>query len=338
MKVLVWVDAGPALGLGHLSRCLALAEALGARGARCRFAMAPDATALGWLRAAGQRDVLALPDPDRALPDVLQAVRDADAVVVDVKRPLERREVRALRGSARVLVIDNPGAGVADADLVVAPFGTACDDRWLVGAEWLPLRPPVTRDPTCATNDGRTVLVSMGGSDPGGLSAPVIDALGPVTPRLRLIAIVNPLAPVWRESTAATARWGFAPVMPTEPGGLGEHFAVADLAVLAFGVTVYEAMASGVPSVVLCRTSGDVEHARVLERAGALVSLGAHWKPEDVTRAVTALVADPARRGAMTRAGRARVDGHGAARVAARLLDAAAAATTRTHAGTASRV
>jgi UDP-2,4-diacetamido-2,4,6-trideoxy-beta-L-altropyranose hydrolase len=218
VKVLLWVDAGPALGLGHLSRCLALAEALGGRGARCRFALAPDATALGWLRAAGQRDVLALPDPERALADVLQAVRDADAVVVDVKRPLERREVRALGGNARVLVIDNPGPGAAEADLVVAPFGTARDERWLVGAEWLPLRPPVTRDSTLATDDGRTVLVSMGGSDPGGLSAPVIDALGPVTPRLRVVAIVNPLAPVWHDSTVATARWGFAPAMPTEPG------------------------------------------------------------------------------------------------------------------------
>lgn len=331
MRVLVWVDAGPALGLGHLSRCLALADALGARGARCRFALAPDAMALGWLRAAGQRDVLALPDPERALADVLQAVRDADAVVVDVKRPLERHEVRALRGSTRVLVIDNPGPGVDEADLVVAPFGTARDARWLVGAEWLPLRTPTVRDAQAAA-DGRTVLVSMGGSDPGGLSAPVIDALGPIAPRLGVIAVVNPLAPVWRDSTAATARWGFAPAMPTEPGGLGAHLAVADLAVLAFGVTVYEAMASGVPSVVLCRTSGDVEHARVLENAGAVVSLGAHWKREDVTRAVTALVGDPARRGAMARAGRARVDGLGAARVAARLLDR----TGRTHAGAAS--
>jgi spore coat polysaccharide biosynthesis protein SpsF len=118
-------------------------------------------------------------------------------------------------------------------------------------------------------------------------------------------------------------------VIPTEPGGLGEHLAAADLAVLAFGVTVYEAMASGVPSVVLCRTSGDVEHARVLESAGAIVSLGAHWKPADVTRTVTALAGDAARRGAMARAGQARVDGHGAARVAARLLDPGA----KTHAG-----
>ncbi len=152
MRVLVWVDAGPALGLGHLSRCLALAEALGERGVRCRFALAPDATALGWLRAAGQRDVLALPDPERALADVLQAVRDADAVVVDVKRPLDRTEVRALRGSARVLVMDNPGPGVDEADLVVAPFGTARDERWLVGAEWLPLRAPATRDATRAAD------------------------------------------------------------------------------------------------------------------------------------------------------------------------------------------
>ncbi len=325
MRVLVWVDAGPALGLGHLSRGMALAEALNARGARCRFAIAPDATALGWLRAAGQRDVLALPDPERALADVLAAVRDADVVVIDVKRPLERSEVRALQGSARVVVIDNPGAGVDEADLVVAPFGEARDVRWLVGAQWLPLRPPVAHD---VTRPG-TVLVSMGGCDPGGLTAPVLDALGAVTPRPDVRAVVNPLAPVWGDARAVAARHGFAPPSPIEPGGLGEHLATAELAVLAFGVTVYEAMASGVPSLVLCRTSGDVEHARVLESAGAITSLGAHWKPADVTRAVTVLRADPSQRGAMARAGQARVDGHGAARVAARIVEGGA----RTYAG-----
>jgi spore coat polysaccharide biosynthesis protein SpsF len=98
------------------------------------------------------------------------------------------------------------------------------------------------------------------------------------------------------------------------------HLAAADVAVLALGVTVYEAMASGVPAVVLCRTDADVAHARTLADAGAIVSLGLHWTEERIAAAVERLLADPVARVAMSRAGRALVDGRGAARVAARLV------------------
>src|SRR5205823_89128 len=52
-SVLCWVDAGPVFGLGHVSRALALAEALSARGVVCHFVLSADATALAWLAAAG---------------------------------------------------------------------------------------------------------------------------------------------------------------------------------------------------------------------------------------------------------------------------------------------
>ena len=93
----------------------------------------------------------------------------------------------------------------------------------------------------------------------------------------------------------------------------------ADVAVVAMGVTVYEALACGVPTVVVCRTSGDVAHARALAARGALVNLGQHWNEEKIGAAVTELLATPARATALGEAGRALVDGRGAERVAERL-------------------
>src|SRR5262245_37031272 len=140
MAVLCWVDAGPGVGLGHVSRALALAEALDERGLGCRFALPEDATARVWLRTVGAKVAAVLPDGQPALPHVLAAMGGADAIVVDVRHPLERSEVRALGGTRPVLVVDNPGPGVFNADLVVSPFGHARGDRWLTGAEHIPLR------------------------------------------------------------------------------------------------------------------------------------------------------------------------------------------------------
>jgi len=100
--VLCWADAGPTLGLGHLSRAMALGEALAERGLACRFVLPEDATARTWLEAAGGRIAAVLADAEPALPRVLAAAAGADAVVVDVRHPLDRAEVRALGGTRPV--------------------------------------------------------------------------------------------------------------------------------------------------------------------------------------------------------------------------------------------
>ncbi len=325
--MLCWVDAGPAFGLGHVSRTLALAEALAAHGAPCRMALPPDPTALAWIAASGLPRPIVLPESDPPLPHVLAAAAGATAVVVDVRHPLERPEVRALGGERPLLVVDNAGPGTADADLVLAPFGMAppgpAGERWLVGPSWVPLR-RVFRDVVAGAR-GRepVVLVSMGASDPGGLAVPVVEGLGRARAAGTALAarvVANPLAPVWGRLPALLERLGMPPASPVDPERMPEHFAAASVAVLAMGVTVYEALAAGVPAIVLCRTSADVAHARTLEGAGAIVSAGLHWSEERIATLVATLLADGARRDAMARAGRALVDGQGAERVAARLL------------------
>lgn len=322
MRVLLWVDAGPEAGFGHLGRGLALADALAAAGATCRFVVPPDVTARAWLRAAGHDDPILLGDPGHPWAEVLVAAETADVVVVDVRRPLAADEVRALGVTARVVLIDDLGSGAALADLVVAPCGDGEPPRRLVGPQYMPLRAPALRPPR-ATAATPVVLVSMGGSDPGGLTAPVVEALAAVRPRIEVRVVANPASRVWLQLGPLCARHGFAAPWAVEPGGLGRHLAVADLAVLAFGVTVYEALASGVPAVALCRTAGDVAH--VARLGDGVRSLGTAWTAADVTAAVSALAADPAARAAMGRAGRAVVDGRGAERVAAHVVALGAA-------------
>jgi spore coat polysaccharide biosynthesis predicted glycosyltransferase SpsG len=323
--ILCWVDAGPTFGLGHLARALALGEALTARGAAWRVALVPDPTALAWLRAAGARRPIALPERGPALAHVLDAARGAAAVVVDVQRPLGRPEVRALGGNRPILVVDNAGPGVADADLVLAPFATARDARWLAGAAHVPLRRAfrLAGDLRGPRGSHPVVVVSMGAMDPGGLTVPAVEGLAIVRgrgTRLSARVLANPTAPVWEKLPGLLRRLDFAPPRPVDPTGTVTHLAEADVAVLAMGVTVYEALACGVPTLVVCRNAGDVAHARALAARGAVVSLGREWSDETLARAVADLLADPGRRETMAAAGRALVDGRGAERVTERLL------------------
>ena len=175
--VLCWVDAGLSVGLGPVSRGLALAEALAGYGLPCRLALAPDTTALAWLRLAGARPPVLLPEDEPALPRLLAAAGRVAAVIVDLKRPLTSTEAHALGAGRRLLVIDNGNASGAAADLVVAPLGCGAErdgrelrpeggrsPQWLVGPAYVPLRRVfrLAGDLRGARPSPPVVLVSMG--------------------------------------------------------------------------------------------------------------------------------------------------------------------------------
>src|SRR5207249_4829992 len=84
LMVLCWTEAGADVGFGHLSRVIALLEALEERREACRVALPADPTALAWLRMAGARSPILLPVTGPPLPHVLDAASEARAVVIDV--------------------------------------------------------------------------------------------------------------------------------------------------------------------------------------------------------------------------------------------------------------
>lgn len=76
--------------------------------------------------------------------------------------------------------------------------------------------------------------------------------------------------------------------------------------------------ALGIPAVLLSLTEDHARSASALAGAGAAVSLNVHGRvsPGDLAAAAGALLRDPERRGAMSRAASSLIDGRGAERTA----------------------
>jgi RimJ/RimL family protein N-acetyltransferase len=93
----------------------------------------------------------------------------------------------------------------------------------------------------------------------------------------------------------------------------------ADLAIGAGGVGALERCALGVPSAILTVAPNQMANATALGAAGAALYLGdiGARPAAEIAKALQALVADPARRRAMSAAAAQLVDGYGAARVRA---------------------
>ena len=138
-------DGGPAVGLGHLARCSAIAAGLRARGATVRcLAYGADAPtrvdAIDWE-----------PSPSRRRHAAARQLRDA------------RRRRAAIAERSRLVVLHDEGEPPPGTALTIAVTGEPGPDR-LTGLAYAPLRPPYWGLPPRTPRDTvERILVTTGG-------------------------------------------------------------------------------------------------------------------------------------------------------------------------------
>jgi spore coat polysaccharide biosynthesis predicted glycosyltransferase SpsG len=331
-SVVVRCDASSAIGFGHLVRSLALARELADRDARVSFAIteAPEAIALvkreGFHVARTGRQAAAVWDALAAVPR-----KQMDALVLDVRDDAPRARVDGLRArQVLVATIDDPTERRLSADLVFyppIPQVEAFDWRGfagtrLVGGEWVVLRRAFGEPPVRAVRARPTVLITMGGSDPAGMTLTAVDAVTRMSEAFHLIVVLGPGYRDRDRLDARLARVGRPVMIEEAPSNMRGVMLNADVAIASFGVTAYELAATATPAAHFCLTADHARSASGLETAGAAVVLGVHTGGEAPRAAETlaSLLADPEGRSSMGRAGRALIDGRGAARVADRIV------------------
>ncbi|MFC5833047.1 PseG/SpsG family protein [Nonomuraea insulae] len=304
-------DAGAKSGVGHLVRCVALAEELCARGVEVVFLgeVRGSPWARAQLRERGFRLVPAPVAPGRLA--ALAGELRLDAVVLDsYELPPETGAVLREAGLRVLAIVDGDPLGqeanlYLDQNLGARGRGP----RWLAGARYVLLRDSV-RDRRRAPRGGAVphVLCFFGGTDSAGV------------------------APAWARALSATGRpFRGTVVSPArfEAGGsitvipptdrLPELMARADLVVTAAGSAIWELLYLGVPTALSWVADNQLIGYEELVGRGVAAGLG-RAADEEAVGVLARLLADPAAREEHGRRGGGLVDGKGRERVADALL------------------
>ncbi len=333
---LVRVDADARIGMGHLMRCLALAQGIKDHGLEAAFVMAaPDAPIKKRVESEGV-ELISLASEPGSLEDAAETAghagrREAGWVVVDGYH-FGSDYQKAVKGSGkRLLFVDDYGhAKHYSADIVLnLNLGAASekysdrapDTRLLLGPKFALLRREFLkwkgREVPMPEQAGK-VLVSMGGGDFDNVTLKVMHALGTIKmDGLEAVVIAGEANPHKAELEAYAQRAPFKAVVETNSSRMAERMAWADIAVTGGGGTVWELSFMAVPSLLLVLAENQRQNVEKMGQLGASVNLGRHADADakSIGAAIASVLRDKGRRSAMAAAGRGLVDGEGARRV-----------------------
>lgn len=359
LRVAFRVDASARMGIGHVMRCLTLADALTTAGAECVFiSRMADGDTKSLIHARGfeqimlpttkRTRVLVADDPPHAAwldadweTDVVQTVtalsshRMIDWLVVD-HYALDARWHRSMRNSTkRLLVIDDTADRLLECDLLLNqnldPYSyqryeklvpTGCHK--LLGPDYALLRPvfAILRHVQRPVRKSLKAMVFLGGGDPDGLTLLALEAIEQTRPTDMTVDVVIGSANPFATTIRA---WSNDRAWISIHDGNAEIAAImadADLAVGAAGTTTWERACLGLPTVMVVIAENQRRIAEAVEEIGA-AALAGDWKnvcPDAIVRQLRPLIDSAERRSAMRAAAMKLTDGKGSERVVKEML------------------
>jgi UDP-2,4-diacetamido-2,4,6-trideoxy-beta-L-altropyranose hydrolase len=347
-NLIIRADVSVQIGTGHVMRCLAIAQAWKERG-EVIFVMAGQPSALETRLHSEGIKIAHLSVKAGSIEDAQQTADFAQQlaaqwVVVDGYHFGAGYQKAIKNLGVNLLFIDDYShADRYYADLVLNQNISAHEDLYqsretytqlLVGTQYVLLRREfwqwrgwhrvINPAETASVGIARKLLVTLGGSDPDNLTFKVIQALQQISiDDLEVIIVVGGSNPHYQKLQAEVTRSKLSISLQQNVSNMPELMAWAELAIAAGGSTNWELAFMGLPSLIISLADNQTEIAAKLNSQKIVSHLGWHQQvtSDRISQAVKELLGDRARREEMSRKGQKLVDGHGAARVVAKMAN-----------------
>lgn len=338
-NLLIRVDAGSGIGVGHLQRCLSLASALHAQGVCCIFLTSAEPEAqnrvevFGFVGCALGDDELGS-GGDRQQTLKVAELNECSGIVVDSYEVdagylYDLREagffVTAIDDLARLsfpchLVI-NGSAGAES----FAYGSSAGDTQFLLGPRYALLREEFWDvPPRKAKDEVRNVLLTMGGADGRHLMPVILEILDSFPTDFGITSIIGPFFNNREEVEAVAIRCRRHITLVHSPDAVRDLMLEADLAISAAGQTLFELAATGTPTIAIQTAENQADNLQSLTQRGVIRPIRFEQRKQleaDLLAATNDLLEKPEGLMEMSVAGPRLIDGKGACRCAEALAN-----------------
>jgi UDP-2,4-diacetamido-2,4,6-trideoxy-beta-L-altropyranose hydrolase len=335
-------DAGQQIGVGHVMRCLALAQCWHEAGGQGIFVIGGEAPLLSErLKAEGLR-VSYLSTRAGSAQDAMQTAEialqtGARWVVADGYHFASDYQQHLKNSGISVLLIDDRGyKDHCFADIVLNQNIHANDNlyqkresdtRLLLGPKYVLLRKEFLKwqDWGREIRDlASKVLVTFGGTDPHNLTLKTLQALKKISINsLQVVVVTGGNNPEHGSLRSAVDELSAKIEFKRNVTNMDELMAWADVAISAGGSTCWELAYMGLPGLVIVAAENQLPVAEDLAAAGVVENLGWHTdvSTQVISEALVRLLQSFEKRLSMSHNGRKMVDGKGVVRVRKLILE-----------------
>ncbi len=351
VTVAIRADGSTEIGMGHIMRCLALAQGMEKTGVRPVFIVRDYDRRISELIRRHGYSVETIPADCNWTEDLRLTLEYSDRcqsrlIITDLgnagnmAQPDEyRQHLQGLKGRGKFLVvIDDLVKMSLPADVIINPhygvsktdYDTGDNTRLLLGPAYFIFRPEfiaaarVNRE---IKAEARNVLIALSGSDPIDIVGGVVGALVKSEKTrglyLRIVLGMGYTESKKRKLEATLKDYPGQYELIQDSDNMAELMLWSDLTITGGGLTKYEVSVTGTPGIIIPQYDYLVELTAEFARTGAALDLGLvdTISDEAIAGAVTGLLGNSTRRAEMSRRGRELVDGRGIERILAEIPD-----------------
>lgn len=333
MLAIFQAEGGFGQGLGHLVRCLSVADALKKQQIRSVFIVRdfPAAKEIVSQRGYPMEVLSGKASSESETLQMLSWIHQADFVFLDGYEFSSDYFRRLSVSQAALAVFDDLMNRDLPVDLVIGNAYAKAEDyqgklgkstTLIAGPQYLALRPEFHQLPKHAVADKiRHVLLTFGGEDPHNATEKIVSLLESIPDKLILEVLLG-AGYAWEESLQRALKYSPHEVhLHRNLANPAPLFQKVDLAVTAAGTSVWELAAAGTPMMIVKTASNQEKMLPYLQQQGLGVLLGdlQHVNETELKKGLES-VRDKAVRQKQSVLGQQLVDGKGAERIASALL------------------
>lgn len=323
LRALILTEAGGSRGLGHLSRCSALHEALLQHRVQTSLLVDLPSDSTLSLSESGQtaRPWLRTPPEPNELAGTDIVIIDSYVADVELYQSIASAVPCLVSFDDTCRIPYPPGLIVNPCISAIRALYEGYEGGLLVGADYAPLRRPFWRCRPRTMNESISkVLISVGGQENTTLGLHIASSLAQQFPSLQLQLLSSAsMAP-------ATKRRNIEVTPRVDAEGVYAAMQWCDVAISAGGQTLHELGAAGVPTIMFAIVDNQLPNVMAWEESGAFVRVDGATAEELASHIPAALnqLSSPLERRIRSERAQRLVDGRGALRLASAIIDTVA--------------
>lgn len=336
-SILIRCDGNEKIGLGHVFRCLALADEL-RDSYHCSVSFAVMGDLGRGIIAAKKYPIVAVNEDEEVINQeecLINAIKKSacQVLILDFHGHISSAILESVRQKGILIVdIDDPDEKRLSADLAFYPpvpqvkkmDWTGFNGQLFSGWEWVLLRKEFMdySQKARSINKDLRVLVTMGGSDPAGLTLKAVEALDLLEEDFETVIVLGIGFHKEAELKSLLSNTKRRYKICKNVSNISLIMKNIDIAIASFGVTAYELACMGVPAIYLCLSSDHQESASLFQDEGLALNMGEYTgvSTKDLAQTVYLLLHDKERRDYMAGKGPQLIDGKGSYRTAEKIM------------------